>query len=57
MGKIFMDKNFRDNNIGGTKMPLYRQYYFPCGPPIYFSANILNFAVFVQKEHLQPRKY
>jgi hypothetical protein len=23
IGKIFADKNFRDNNIGGTKMPFY----------------------------------
>jgi hypothetical protein len=39
IGKIFADKNFRDNNIGGKKMPScppaegtlafsYRQYYF-----------------------------
>jgi hypothetical protein len=51
--KIFADKNICDNNIGGTKMPscgmhkgiLVPPILFPFGPPIYLSANILNFAV------------
>jgi hypothetical protein len=34
-----MKKN-RDENIGGTKMPIFF-------PPIYFFANILNFTVLV----------
>jgi hypothetical protein len=50
IGKIFADKNFCDNNIGGTKMPSYGMYkgiLVPpiLFPPIYLSANILNFTV------------
>jgi hypothetical protein len=50
IGKILADKNFRDNNICGTKIPSYGDYkgiFAPqiLFPPIYFSANILNFTV------------
>jgi hypothetical protein len=53
IGKIFADKNFRENNIGGTKMSLYTPQegiFVPpiLFPPIYFSlrsAKILNFTV------------
>jgi hypothetical protein len=49
----FADKIFRDNNIDGAKMTFYSQYkdIFVSPilfPPIYLSANILNFTVFKQ---------
>jgi hypothetical protein len=57
IGKIFADKNFRDNNIGGTKMPSYGQHEGIFVPPILFplrSANLFlrkyfNFTVYSKK--------
>jgi hypothetical protein len=36
IGKIFAEKNFCDNNIGGTKMPCYGMHKGILVPPILF---------------------
>jgi hypothetical protein len=47
IGKIFADKNFCDNNIGGTKMSSYGMYKGILVPPILFPLRSSN--LFIRK--------